>query len=493
MPVIPRLYRESLALLTDLYELTMAQGYWKAGVHGRRAVFELFTRSLPFGGGFAVACGLAAACETLERFRLDEGDIAYLRGLQGTDGRPLFEPAFLEELAGTRFTADVDAVPEGTVIFANEPLVRVEGPVLECQVLETALLNRINFETLIATKAARVKLAADGDPVLEFGLRRAHGIDGGISASRAAYVGGCDATSNVLAGKMFGIPVRGTHAHSWIMFFDSEPEAFEAFARSQPGNCIFLVDTYNTIQGVRNAIEAGRRLRQRGFEMTGIRLDSGDLGALARQARRLLDESGFPEAAVVASGDLDEHAIARLKEERVPIGMWGVGSKLATAYGDPALGGVYKLVGVRRDDGSLDPRLKISDDPEKASFPGAHQVRRYVERGRFVADAMYDTDRGLRAGCTMVDLASSKRRKLGDELAFEDLLVPILRDGKRVADLPPAGQARSRAADQIARLGAGVKRLREPESYPVGLELGLHETRERLAREVALRTSSGGS
>ncbi len=492
MAVPPSLHRESLALLTDLYELTMAQGYWKAGVHRRRAVFELFIRSLPFGGGFAVACGLAGACETLERFRLDEGDVAYLRDLRGTDGRPLFEPAFLEELAGTTFTAGVDAVPEGTVIFANEPLLRVEGPVLECQVLETALLNRINFETLIATKAARVRLAAVGDPVLEFGLRRAHGIDGGISASRAAYVGGCDATSNVLAGKLFGIPVRGTHAHSWVMFFDSEPEAFEAFARSQPGNCIFLVDTYDTIQGVRNAIETARQLRQRGFEMAGIRLDSGDLGALARRARRMLDEAGFPEAAIVASGDLDEHAIARLKEEGVPIGMWGVGTKLATAHDDPALGGVYKLVGIRRDDGSLDPRLKISDEPGKASIPGAHQVRRYSERGRFVADVIHDADRRLRAGCTMVDLKSSRRRELGDELAFEDLLVPVLRDGKRVANLPSAEGARARAADQIARLSAGVKRLRDPERYPAGLELGLYETGKRLARKVVGRTDRGG-
>ena len=340
-------YRPSLALSTDLYQLTMAQAYRHAGRAEEEAVFHLFFRRNPFGGGFAVACGLARALDYLAGFHFTAEDVAYLGGLLGNDGRPLFDPAFLRELGELRLRCDVDAVPEGTVVFPYEPLVRVRGPILHAQLVETALLNFVNFETLIATKAARVCLAARGDEVIDFGLRRAQGPDGGLSASRAAYVGGVVATSNVLAGRLFGLPVRGTHAHSWVMAFASELEAFEAWARAQPNNCVFLVDTYDTLDGVRRAAGVALRLRERGHEPIGIRLDSGDLAYLSIEARKILDDAGLRSAKIVASNDLDEHLIASLKEQGARIDTWGVGTRLVTGGDQAALGGVYKLGAVR--------------------------------------------------------------------------------------------------------------------------------------------------
>src|SRR6266850_4220053 len=299
MKIPSELYRSSLALLTDLYQLTMAYGYWKSGVQDKEAVFHLSFRKNPFEGGFSIACGLAYAVDFASHFRFTADDVAYLAELQGNDGKALFDREFLDYLQSMRFSCHMDAIPEGTVVFPHEPLVRVQGPLIQCQLLETPLLNIINFQTLIATKAARVCLAAKGAPVLEFGLRRAHGQDGALAATRAAYIGGCAATSNVLAGKVFGIPVRGTHAHSWVMSFPSEPEAFAAFAATLPGNTIFLVDTYDTLTGVRNAIEIGRALRLQGHDLMGIRLDSGDLAYLSIQARRLLNEAGFEKTQIL--------------------------------------------------------------------------------------------------------------------------------------------------------------------------------------------------
>ena len=304
MPRLSRIYQTSLGLLTDLYQLTMAAGYHRTGLAEREAVFHLFFRENPFGGGYAVSCGLATAIDYLRSWSFTEDDLAYLADQCGVDGKPLFDPRFLSYLAEQRFCCDVDAMEEGTVVLANEPMLRVRGPLLQCQLVETALLTLLNFETLIATKAARVTSAAGENPVLEFGLRRAQGIDGGLSASRAAFVGGCAATSNVLAGRLFGIPVRGTHAHSWIMCFDDELEAMQAYADAMPNNCVFLVDTYDSIQGVHNAVEVGRRLRKQGHEMVGIRLDSGDLTSLSIEARKILDDAGFPDAKIIASNDL---------------------------------------------------------------------------------------------------------------------------------------------------------------------------------------------
>jgi nicotinate phosphoribosyltransferase len=363
-------YRPSLALSTDLYQLTMAQAYRHAGRAEEEAVFHLFFRRNPFGGGFAVACGLARSLDYLEGFHFTAEDVAYLAELTGNDGRPLFDPAFLRELGELRLRCDVDAVPEGTAVFPYEPLVRVRGPILHAQLVETALLNCVNFETLIATKAARVCLAARGDEVIDFGLRRAQGPDGGLSASRAAYVGGCSGTSNVLAGRLFGLPVRGTHAHSWVMAFDTELEAFEAWARAQPNNGVFLVDTYDTLEGVRRAAEVALRLRQRGHEPIGIRLDSGDLAYLSIEARKILDAAGLQTARIMASNDLDENLIASLKEQGARIDVWGVGTRLVTGGDQAALGGVYKLGAVRPPGGAWQPGSRSRSRRRRPPTPG---------------------------------------------------------------------------------------------------------------------------
>jgi len=481
MGTLTDLYRPSLALLTDLYELTMAYGYWKTGITDREAVFHHFFRRNPFGGGFTVAAGLAALVDYLEHLRFDADDLACLRTLEGNDGRPLFEQAFLDHLGGMEFACDVDAVPEGTVVFPHEPLVRVAGPILQAQILETALLNLVNFQTLIATKAARVVLATNGEPVLEFGLRRAQGIDGGLSASRAAYIGGCAATSNVLAGRLFGIPVRGTHAHSWVMCFDSEIDAFRAYAEAMPNNCVFLVDTYDTLEGVRNAVRVGRWLREHGHEMVGVRLDSGDLAYLSIEARRILDEGGFPDAKILASNDLDEHVIRSLKEQGATIAVWGVGTKLATAYDEPALGGVYKLAAVRKPGEEWQYKVKLSEQTIKVSNPGILQVRRYLDGGEAIGDAIYDTRHPIDHSCVIVDpLDMTRHKTIPDDAAAEDLLVSVFREGKRVYDVPSLEDARRRARSQLARFHAGVKRFVNPHTYPVGLEQGLHQRKTDL-------------
>jgi nicotinate phosphoribosyltransferase len=482
MGALTQLYRQPLALLTDLYELTMAYGYWRSGTHTKEAVFHLHFRNPPFGGGFTVAAGLAPAIELIDHFHFEDDDLAYVAGLQGNDGRPLFDGEFLDHLRDLRFECDVDAVPEGTIVFPHEPLVRVRGPILQAQLLETFLLNVINFQTLIATKAARVCLAAQGDTVLEFGLRRAQGIDGGLSAARAAYVGGCHGTSNVLAGKLYGIPAGGTHAHSWILSFGSELEAFEVYARALPNNCVFLVDTYNTLQGVRNAVEVGRWLREQGREMVGVRLDSGDLAYLSKESRKILDEGGFPDAKVYASSELDEHLIESLKLQGAKIDVWGVGTKLVTAEDDPALGGVYKLTAVREPDGPWQYKVKLSEQAVKITTPGIQQVRRFASSGgELIADMIFDEELGAPAAPTLIDPADLTRRKeIPEGTGYADLLVPVFRQGRRVYDPPPLKEVRKRTAEQLAGFHGGIKRFANPHRYPVGLERGLFDLKTHL-------------
>ena len=481
MPVLTQLYRPSLALLTDLYELTMAYGYWRSGTHTKEAVFHHHFRRPPFGSGFTVACGLAPVIELIEQLHFVDDDLTYLAGLQGNDGKPLFDGEFLDVLRELRFECDVDAVPEGTVVFPHEPLIRVRGPILQAQLLETPLLTILNFQTLIATKAARVCLAAQGDTVLEFGLRRAQGIDGGVSASRAAYAGGCHGTSNVLAGKLFGIPVGGTHAHSWVLSFDGELESFEAYARAMPNNCVFLVDTYDTLAGVRHAVQVGRWLREQGREMLGIRLDSGDLAYLSREARRILDEGGFPEARVYASSELDEHLIESLKLQGAKIAVWGVGTNLVTGKDDPALGGVYKLTAVRQPGQPWDYKVKLSEQAVKITTPGIQQVRRFHAGGEFVADMIFDEELGAPAAPTIVDPGDLTRRKeIPDGTEHTDLLVPVFRQGERVYDPPPLHEVRQRTAEQLAGFHGGIKRLANPHQYPAGLERGLFDLKTHL-------------
>jgi nicotinate phosphoribosyltransferase len=477
------------ALLTDLYQLTMAYGYWHAGRAEREAAFHLYFRTAPFAGGYAVACGLDAAADWLANFRFTDDDCAYLAELRGADARPLFPAPFLEYLAGLRLALDVDMVAEGEVVFPNVPLVRVRGPVLHAQLAETALLTHVGFPTLVATKAARVCGAArsglpGGSDVLEFGLRRAQGPDGGLSASRAAYVGGCAATSNVLAGRRFGIPVRGTHAHSWVMSFDSEPEAFAAYAAALPNNCVFLVDTYDTLEGVRRAVEAGRALRAAGHALLGVRLDSGDLAYLSREARRLLDEAGFADAQVLASNDLDEHLVESLGQQGAAVAVWGVGTRLVTAEGAGALGCVYKLTAMRGADGTWHPRVKVSEQAAKTTTPGVLQARRYRDAdGRPAGDMLVDelAPPATPGPATMVDpLDPTRRKRFAGDAAYDDLLAPVFRGGARVREAAPLAAARDRARASVCALHEGVRRLANPHRYPVGLERGLYDRRTAL-------------
>ncbi len=480
------LYRPSLSLFTDLYQLSMACGYWQSReCRAREAVFHLFFRSAPYGGGFSVACGLSRALEYLRRFRFDDDDLDYLATLEGAAGRPLFPREFLDYLRGLRLEVDVHAMPEGSLVFPYEPLLRVSGPILQCQLLETPLLNFLNFGTLIATKAARLHLAARGEEVLEFGARRAHGPDGALQASWAAYIGGCSATSNVLAGRLWGIPVKGTMAHSWVMAFDDEPAAFAAYLDALPHNAVLLVDTYDTLQGVRHAIAAGRALRARGHELLGIRLDSGDLAYLSVEARRLLDEAGFGSTRILASNDLDEETVTSLKQQGAAIGMWGVGTRLVTGHGQGALGGVYKLGAVRDPGAPWVHKIKLSEQAQKISTPGVQQVRRYTQGGEAVADMIYDEDLGVPREGWMVDpddLTRRRRVPAGD--AWTDLLVSVVRGGKVEYELPDAHAVRAHVRRQLDSFHAGIKRFVNPHEFPVGLEARLFDLKTRLALEA---------
>jgi nicotinate phosphoribosyltransferase len=485
MAVPTDLYRPSLALLTDFYEITMAAAAWKSGIAGEEAAFTLSFRRNPFQGGFTIATGLEPVIEHLARYRFDDSDLAYLALQEDGRGAPLFEQGFLDHLAGLRLEVDLDAVPEGTAVFPWEPVLRVKGPIIPCMLLETPLLTLVNFQSLIATKAARVCLAAGDAPVLEFGTRRAQGFDGALSASRAAYLGGCAATSNVLAGKLFGIPVKGTHAHAWVMLFDDEREAFRAYAAAMPGNCVLLVDTYDSLEGVEHAIETGRWLRANGGELSGIRLDSGDLAWLSQEARRRLDAAGFEETAILASNELDERIIDSLREQGARIAVWGVGTRLVTGSDDGALGGVYKLGAVRRPGGAWIHRVKLSEQAGKTSVPGLLQVRRYRHDGEYLADCIYDELTGLPDRPVIVDpLDHTRRREIPADAPGEDLLQPIFRRGELVYERPALAASRQRTSDELAQLHAGVKRFVNPHQFPAGLERNLFDLRTRLILEA---------
>lgn len=471
------------SMLTDLYQLTMAQAHYSAGISDTEACFHLFFREAPFGGGFAVACGLEQAIEYLNGFGFLDEDVKYLRTLRGVDEGALFTEEFLGWLREIEFDCDVSAVEEGTIVFPREPLLRITGPLSTCQLVETALLNIINFSTLVATKAARCRIAVGDDAIMEFGLRRAQGPDGGVMASRAAYVGGCTATSNVLAGQLYGIPVAGTHAHSWVMAFDSEVEAFTAYAEALPNNVTLLVDTYDTLEGVLHAVEVGKKLRARGQDLLGIRIDSGDLAWLSRRAREILDAHGFESTKVIASNELDEHLVASLRDQGAAIDSWGIGTKLVTGWDQPALGGVYKLSAIKRPgDDRWAPRVKVSEQTAKMTIPGVLGVRRYRRPdGSLAGDMVYDINRAPGSGAVMVDpLDQTRRKTFSEDQTFEDLLVPVFRDGRKVCDCPPLVEVRSRTLAGIAELDPTTKRFLNPHPYPVGLERSVHDLRTAL-------------
>ena len=463
----------------------MACGYFKAGVTDHQAVFHVTFRENPFGGQFAVACGSATAIDFLRTFHFTDAEVDYLGSQRGNDGKPLFDSSFLNYLRGLQLTCDVDALPEGTLVFPNEPLIRIIGPIIECQLLETAFLNILNFQSLIATKATRVCRAAEHDPVIEFGLRRSQGVDGGLTAARAAYVGGCAGTSNLQAGQQFGIPVSGTQAHSWVMFFEDEREAFQSYARAMPNNCIFLVDTYDSIDGIRHAIEVAGELRRQGHDMIGVRLDSGDGVALSVKARQMLDKAGFPNAKIVGSGDLDEYTITDLKRRGAKIDVWGVGTKLSTGQPDAALGGIYKLGAIRRPGGEWQYRIKLSEETAKTSIPGSLQVRRFHQPdGRFIADAIYETDHGVSEPCEIVDIETDGKTKIPRKTPYSDLLVPIFRGGQVVYETPGIEASRDHLRKQLSCAPPEILQLNGSVPYKIGLEQSLYKLRSKLIAQA---------
>ncbi len=463
------------ALMTDLYELTMLAGYLDEEMHEKPATFDLFFRTAPFKGSYAVFAGLAPALEYLRQLHFSGDDLAYLKRLG------IFKPRFLEFLRDFRFRGRVSAPPEGTVVFPTEPLLQVEGTLAEAQFVETALLNLINFQTLVATKAARLAVAAGEEgEVIEFGLRRAQGPDGGLSVVRGACIGGVRSTSNVWGGRVFGIPVKGTHAHSWVMAFDDELAAFRAYAECFPDSCVLLVDTYDTLEsGIPNAITVARELRERGYEMQGVRLDSGDLAYLSREARRMFDDAGFPDVKIVASNELDEEVIRTIRDEGGCIDIYGVGTKLATCHGDGggALGGVYKLVSL---DGK--PRMKITSDIAKATLPDRKTTWRVLEEdGTFHLDLIARDGEHPKTGDTVYDPANPSRHKqLKEGIRLERLHDLVMNNGEVVGELSSLEQATERCCQQLLKLPAGSLRLTNPHVYKVSISQGLHDLRSEL-------------
>jgi nicotinate phosphoribosyltransferase len=471
-----------LALHTDKYEINMMYAHWVQGTHNERTAFEVTFRKLPFGGGYAVAAGLERIVRYLEELRFGEEELAYLRTQEER-----YPEAFLEELRRFRFTGDVYAVPEGTLVFPNEPLLRIEARVFEAQLVETAVLNFFNYQTLVATKASRVRQAAGNDALLEFGSRRAQEADAALWGTRAAYIAGFDATSNLLAGMRFGIPASGTHAHAWVQMHDSEAEAFDRYAAALPDQVTLLVDTYDTLRsGVPNAIRTAKRLEEQGKRMNAIRLDSGDLAYLSQQARRMLDEAGLPYVRIVATNDLNENLIADLKAQGARIDVWGVGTQLITAYDQPALGGVYKLV-ARQRNGGWEPVIKISGNPEKVTNPGIKDVYRIVSRatGKAVADyiALQDED-DVRRGARL-KLFDPVHPYLSREIEDYDalpLLQPVLRAGERVYELPSLEALRAYHREQLALFWPEHLRRQNPEKYPIDLSVKAWQLKMDLIR-----------
>ena len=456
----------NLTMLTDLYQLTMMYGYQKCGMRNERAVFDMFYRRNTDVTQYAIMAGLEQLIDYIKNLRFDEDALTYLESLN------LFDDEFIQSLRDFRFTGDIYAVPEGTIVFPGEPLIRVSAPIFEAQLIETALLNIINHQTLIATKASRVVQAAQGGSILEFGLRRAQGPDAGIYGARAAIIGGCDATSNVFTGEMFDIPLRGTHAHSWVMSFPTELDAFRAYAKFFPDSCLLLVDTYDTLKsGMPNAITVFNELRAAGHEPAGIRLDSGDLAYLSREARRMLDEAGFPNAKVCASGDLDEYLIQDLKLQGARIDIWGVGTKLITSSDCPALGGVYKL-SAELHDGRYIPKIKISENPAKITNPGVKMLYRiYDEYGMAVADliALDHETFNENEPLTLFDPVDTWKTMTLTRYSMKKLLVPIFVEGTLVYESPSLSEIRKYSKNDLLTFWDQYKRLTNPHRYKVDL------------------------
>ena len=474
----------NLTLLTDLYELTMMQGYFKEKDANETVIFDMFYRTNPHGNGFAICAGLEQAIEYIKGLHFDESDIEYLRSLN------IFAEDFLEYLSTFRFTGDIYAIPEGTVVFPRESLIKVIAPIMQAQLVETALLTIINHQSLIATKTERIVHAAKGDGVMEFGLRRAQGADAGTYGARAAMIAGCIGTSNVLCGKMFDVPVKGTHAHSWIMSFPDEYTAFKTYAELYPNACILLVDTYDTLKsGIPNAIKVFKEMREAGIPLTfyGIRLDSGDLAYLSKKAKKMLDAAGFPDAVIPASNDLDEYLIDSLKVQGATINSWGVGTNLITAKDCPSFGGVYKLAAVKdKTTGEFIPKIKLSENAEKITNPGNKTIYRIYdkENGKIIADLIclvgekFDTNNSL----LLFDPQETWKKTLlaPGSYTMRELLVPVFLNGECVYESPKVMDIQKYCKEELDTLWDESKRLVNPHTVHVDLSNELWQTKQKL-------------
>lgn len=479
---------DNLTLLTDLYELTMMQGYYKNRNRNDTVIFDMFYRNNPLDNGYAIVAGLDQVIDYINHLSFSQKDIDYLKSLG------IFEDDFLNYLKDFKFSGDIYSIPEGTVIFPREPIVKVIAPIMEAQLIETAILNIINHQSLIATKTARVVQAARGDGIMEFGLRRAQGPDAGIYGARAAMIGGCIGTSNVLAGQMFDVPVKGTHAHSWIMSFPDEYTAFKTYADLYPSACILLVDTYDTIKsGIPNAIRVFTEMREAGIPLTfyGIRLDSGDLAYLSKKVRRMLDQAGFPDAIISASNDLDEFLIDSLKAQGATITSWGVGTNLITSKDWPAFGGVYKLSAIMNKNGEFEPKIKLSENSEKITNPGNKTIYRIYEKDthKIKADliCLVGETVNVHEPLLLFDPAEpwKKTKLLPDTYTIRELLIPVFKSGECVYQSPKVMDIRSYCADELDTLWEETRRLINPHKVYVDLSKKLYDTKIKLLDQMS--------
>lgn len=482
-----KMENRNLTLLTDLYELTMMQGYFKNG-QKKLAVFDMFFRNNPSGSAYSITCGLEQVIEYIKNLKFTKDDIEYLKSLK------MFDDDFLKYLINYKFTGDIYAIPEGTVVFPKEPLIKVVAPIMEAQLVETAILNIINHQSLIATKASRVVYAAQGDGVMEFGLRRAQGPDAGIYGARAAVIGGCVGTSNVLAGRLFNIPVKGTHAHSWIMSFEDEYTAFKKYANLYPETCILLVDTYDTISsGIPNAIKVFKEIKESGKPMPyyGIRLDSGDIAYISKMARKMLDEAGFYDAVISASSDLDEYLIGSLKAQGAMVTSWGVGTNLITSSDCPAFGGVYKLVAVKEcNSNDFTPKIKVSENTEKITNPGNKMLFRIydMESGKIKADLItmegeeFSNDKTL----TIFDPIDTWKKMVLKKGTYyiKKLLIPIFQEGRCLYESPSVMDIKEHCSKELDSLWDESRRLVNPHVVYVDLSDRLYNTKKSLLKDI---------
>ncbi|EWH31070.1 nicotinate phosphoribosyltransferase [Lysinibacillus sphaericus] len=472
---------DSLALHTDLYQINMAESYWADGIHNKKAIFELYFRKLPFGNGYAIFAGLERMLDYLRNFRFSESDITYLREEVG------YKEDFIEYLKDIRFTGDMYSMVEGELVFANEPIVRIEAPLVEAQLIETALLNIVNYQTLIATKASRIKQIIKNEVAMEFGTRRAQEMDAAIWGTRAAFIGGFASTSNVRAGKLFNIPVSGTHAHALVQAYKNDYDAFHSYAKRHR-DCVFLVDTYNTLKsGVPTAIKVAKELGDK-INFIGIRLDSGDIAFLSKEARRMLDAAGFHDAKIIVSNDLDEYTILNLKAQGAKVDVWGIGTKLITAYDQPALGAVYKMVAIENSEGQLEDTIKISANAEKVTTPGLKNVYRIIDKknGKAEGDyiAMQDENPQEEERIKMFHPIHTFVSKFVTNFEAKNLHQHVIHHGEINYTNPTLEEMRDYAAGNLELLWDEYKRAMNPEEYPVDLSQKCWDNKMRNIEEV---------